>query len=83
MELSPEMSEPLKLTTINNDCVELIFEYLEWRDMITLAETAKMFHTSVCRVFHRKYSNSRIDIGHYFNYRYTHTDTITKIIYHI
>lgn len=39
METLPEISEPLKLTTINDDCKELIFECLEWRDLINVTET--------------------------------------------
>lgn len=67
MEILQEILEPLNLITVNNDCKELIFDYLEWQDLIRVAETAKPFYTSVCRVFSRKYSNSRIDIGCMFN----------------
>lgn len=58
-----DIPEPLKLTTINNDCKEIIFDLLEWRDLINVAETSRLFHTSVCHVFRRKYSGTKIAIG--------------------
>lgn len=58
-----ESPEPLNLTTINNDCKELIFERLEWPDLINLADTSKQLLASVCRVFSRKYGKAKIDIG--------------------
>lgn len=64
MKMLPEAAEPLNLTTINNDCKELIFEYLKWPDLISVADTSKQLYTSVCRVFNRKYgNNARIDLG--------------------
>lgn len=56
-----EDAEPLKLTTINNDCKELIFDYLEWPDLINIADSSKQLYSAVCRVFYRKYSNAKID----------------------
>lgn len=62
--LIPEVTEPLNITTINNDCKELIFEYLEWDHLISVADASKELHTLVCRVFDRKYgNNARVDFG--------------------
>lgn len=62
--LTNEMPEPLDLTTIINDCKELIFDYLDWNDLISIADTSKALYTSACRVFNRKYgNNARIDFG--------------------
>lgn len=47
MELSPNMSEPLNLTIINDDCKELIFEYLEWQDLIHLNESWSCFPSKI------------------------------------
>lgn len=62
--LTPDEPEPLNLITINNDCKELIFEHLEWMDLISVAETNKQLYTSACQVFNRKYGrNARVDFG--------------------
>lgn len=64
LKILPETPlEPLKLTTINNDCKELIFDYLEWPDMIKIADSNKQLYTAVCRAFKRKYANAKIDLG--------------------
>lgn len=61
VEMLSEDQEPLKLTTINNDCKELIFDYLEWQDLINIADTSKQLYAATCRVFKRKYGNAKID----------------------
>lgn len=64
MEILSEVPETLNLVTINNDCKELIFEYLNWEDLMCLADTSKQLYSSVCRVFLRKYgSNAKVDLG--------------------
>lgn len=55
--------EPLKLTTINDDCKELIFDLLNLMDLVNIAETNKQLNTAVCAVFQRKYGNKGIIIG--------------------
>lgn len=62
-EILAETLEPLKLTTINNDCKELIFKYLEWPDMINIADSNKQLYPAVCRVFNRKYGKAKVDFG--------------------
>lgn len=68
---SPEMlPEPLSLVTINDDCKELIFEYLELRDLVNIAETSKQLNTAVCSVFKRKYGTKKICYGRPYENRY-------------
>ncbi|XP_037043235.1 uncharacterized protein LOC119079429 [Bradysia coprophila] len=53
----------LKLQTfvsMNIDCMQLIFEHLEWKDLVNVAETCKSFNEAVCAVFKRKYSGHNI-----------------------
>lgn len=63
LEMLPEAPEPLKLTTINNGCKELIFDYLEWTDMINIADSSKTLYPAVCKSFNRKYRNAKIYFG--------------------
>lgn len=63
-------SEPLTLVTINNDGKELIFEYLEVKDLVNIAETSKQLKTAVCAVFRRKYGNKIITYGWHHNNRF-------------
>lgn len=62
--------EPLKLTTINDDCKELIFEHLDLMDLVNIVETNKQLNTAVCAVFKRKYGNKGIVYGGYRARRY-------------
>lgn len=60
----PQSKDKINLITINNDCKELIFEFLEWPDLISLADTSKELKSSVCRVFRRKYDkNVKVDFA--------------------
>lgn len=59
----PEAPEPLNLSTIHNDCKQLIFEYLEWSDLVNVADTSKQLYAAVCNVFKRKYGSKKIDFG--------------------
>lgn len=63
-------SEPLTLVTINNDCKELIFEHLEVKDLVNIAETSKQLKTAVCAVFRGKYGNKIITYGKHYFYDY-------------
>lgn len=63
-------SEPLTLVTINNDCKELIFEHLEIKDLVNIAETSKQLKTAVCAVFRRKHGNRIITYGGHDDNRY-------------
>lgn len=62
--------EPLKLTTINDDCKEHIFNLLDLMDLVNIAETNKQLSSAVCAVFKRKYGNKGIVFGNYRERRY-------------
>lgn len=63
MEISSDNSKAPNLPNINDDCKEHIFEYLDWSDLLTLADTNKQLYTAVCQVFKRKYGNAKICLG--------------------
>lgn len=67
----PEFDVPLNLTTINDDCRELIFEHLGLQDLLNIAETSKRLHSAACAVFKRKYGRAKIDFHHVGYGRYT------------
>lgn len=50
-------NENRKITDLNSDCKEIIFEYLEFYDLLRIADSSKQFYNAVCRVFKRKYSD--------------------------
>lgn len=51
------MSETTKITDLNTDSMEAIFEYLEFDDLVNIAETSKQFYTAACQTYNRKYGN--------------------------
>lgn len=61
--MMPEVDAPLNLTTINDDCKELIFEHLEWSDLLNIAETNKKLYSAACIVFKRKYGKAKVNIS--------------------
>lgn len=56
------ISQPLTLTSIGDDIKILIFEFLEWSDLISLAETSKTLYVAACDVYKRKYSKGRLTL---------------------
>ncbi|XP_055320233.1 uncharacterized protein LOC129577369 isoform X1 [Sitodiplosis mosellana] len=52
--------EPLNLTSVNDDVKILIFEYLEWPDLLRVAETSKTLHAAACDVYKRKYGKGTL-----------------------
>lgn len=52
--------ETTKITDLNTDCMEAIFEYLEFNDLLHVAESNKLFQTAVCRVFQRNYAKKAL-----------------------
>lgn len=59
---SLEIMEPSNLTTINDDCKMQIFKYLDYIDLISIAETSKQLHTAAHNVFKQKYGNGKVTI---------------------
>lgn len=51
-----------KLTSLDDDCLEFLFDYLDWSDLLNVADSSRMFHTAVGLVFKRKYHKSSIII---------------------
>lgn len=60
-----ENIEILNLTSINYDCKLKIFEYLEYADLINIAETSKKLHTAAHAAFKRKYGQGTLIIDYY------------------
>lgn len=63
--LHAETSEPLNLTEINDDCKILIFKHLEWKDLISVAETSKQLYKAACEVYKQKFGKGRLSILHH------------------
>lgn len=40
--------------------MQLIFQYLEWKELVNIAETCKALHTAACFIFKRRYCGHRI-----------------------
>lgn len=59
VELLDDTKQP-NLSTINDDCMYHIFEYLEWTDLVNVVETSKVFYEVVCYFFEKKYSGNKI-----------------------
>ncbi|XP_055307736.1 uncharacterized protein LOC129572435 [Sitodiplosis mosellana] len=59
---SSSLLEPLNLTTIDDDCKTLIFDFFEWEDLLSLADTSKKLYAAACGVYRRKYGKGRLHI---------------------
>lgn len=59
---SMDITEIPNLTSINDDCKQKIFDYLEYGDLINIAETSKKLHTAVHAAFKRKYGNGKLSL---------------------
>lgn len=57
--------KPLNLVDIHDDCKELIFEHLEFADLVNIAETSKQLNKAVCAVFKRNYGNYQVAFRDY------------------
>lgn len=51
------------ITSLNADCMEYIFNHLELNDLLSVAETSKMFREALNRVFKRKFINTHLLFG--------------------
>lgn len=68
MEILSINPERLKLSTLNDDCKELIFEFLDLVDLVQVAESNKQLNKAASAVFKRKYGNKGIVIGRAHRY---------------
>lgn len=53
-----EKDQPNGIGILNDDCLENIFDYLKWSDLLHIADTSKQFYVAVCNVFKRNYKNT-------------------------
>lgn len=60
-EFVPESASP-NLGTLNNDCQQLILDYLEFKDLLNVAETSKTLNMVACDVFKRKYGQKYVGL---------------------
>lgn len=67
--MASKIDKALNLTTINDDCKELIFDFLEWKDLLNIAETSKMLYPMACVVFKRKYGKAKINCETQIRYK--------------
>lgn len=58
-----KLTKVMKLATLNNDCLELLFDHLELDDMISVADTSRIFYVPVCLAFKSKYKRTKIIIN--------------------
>ncbi|XP_055301006.1 uncharacterized protein LOC129567764 [Sitodiplosis mosellana] len=66
-------TEATKITELNTDCLEIIFEHLDFNDLIHVADSSKQFYGAVCQVYKRKYLNMNpiLDIQYDPAYKYS------------
>ncbi|XP_055308566.1 uncharacterized protein LOC129572595 isoform X2 [Sitodiplosis mosellana] len=57
--------QPLNITSIDDDVKILIFEFLAWPDLLSVAETSKTLHTAACDVYKRKYGKGRLQLTYF------------------
>lgn len=46
-----------EITDLNGDCLEFIFEYLEFTDLLNIADSSKCFFNPACIVYKRKFGS--------------------------
>lgn len=54
--LESETAETTKITDLNTHCMEAIFQYLEFNDLLNIVESSKQFYTASCEVYKKKYT---------------------------
>lgn len=54
------LHETTKFTNLNTDCMELVFNHLELNDLLSVADSSKVFHAPICQVFKKKFLNKNI-----------------------
>lgn len=53
-------SQTLKLIDLNDYCKIKIFENLEWKELLSVAESNKQLRVAACDVFKRKCSKGKL-----------------------
>lgn len=49
-----------KITDLNCDCLENIFKYLEFDDLLNIADSSQQFYNAVCLVYKKEYANKEV-----------------------
>lgn len=49
------IDETTKITSLNPDCMEFIFNYLDLYDLLSVADSSKTFYNPVCQIYKRKF----------------------------
>lgn len=55
--IETDFSERKSITILNTDCLELIFEHLEFNDLLNVADSTKHFYDAACLVYKTKFMN--------------------------
>lgn len=63
IQIVPTTSECINMTSLNNDCKAHIFKYLEWNDLLSIADSSKQFYAIVSDLFRTRYVNSYLKLG--------------------
>lgn len=79
MDISLQYSEPTDLATLNDYCFRHIFNFMDWTDIINLADTCQQLRTVVCGIFQRKIANTKIHIGRWKHDRYSSFESNIRI----
>lgn len=53
-----DLVENTKITNLNTDCMEIVFEHLDFHDLLNVADSCKQFYCAASRVYKRKYLNT-------------------------
>lgn len=61
-EKTGHIPETTKITHLNTDCLEAIFENLSFNTLLNVADSNKHFFDAACRVFKRKYLHTNMII---------------------
>lgn len=54
------ISQPKKITNLNTDCMEIVFENLEFNDLVNVIDSSKEFYSAACQVYKNKYINMNV-----------------------
>lgn len=55
-----EIMSKMIITDLNSDCLEKVFDFLKFEDLINIMDTSKYFHTAASQVYKRKYRNQNV-----------------------
>lgn len=69
MNIDSNEPDSMKLTSLDDDCLEHLFGYLDTLDLMNVADSTKQVHNAACVVFKRKYCSGKVIIGGGHNYK--------------